>query len=153
MLCPDLLSFPGVIAHARCHVKGMMHTDVVNLSEVGARLRSERERLGASQEQFGLIGGVTRNSQATYEAGRRPCDTEYLLALMQRGIDVAFILTGVRGGDDLAEDEAELVDCFRSLTAANRIALLTVARSMRGEASPSRRVHASSSAFRGEDES
>lgn len=113
-----------------------MHTDVVNLSEVGARLRSERERLGASQEQFGSIGGVTRNSQATYEAGRRPCDTEYLLALMQRGIDVAFILTGERAANDLAEDEAELVDCFRSLTTANRIALLTVAKSMRGETSP-----------------
>ncbi|MCA1199159.1 helix-turn-helix domain-containing protein [Sphingomonas sp. R647] len=130
-----------------------MSTDVVSLSDVGARLRSERERLGVNQEAFGLIGGVTRNSQATYEAGRRPCDASYLLSLLQQGIDVGFIITGTRASDQIAADEAELLDCFRSLVPGERMALLTIARSMRGHPAPSNRVHATTGSYHGESES
>ena len=74
----------------------MMPTIVGNLVEVGSRLRSERERLAMNQDDFGLAGGVTRNSQSAYEAGRRAFDALYLSALPSIGVDVGYVMTGDR---------------------------------------------------------
>lgn len=128
-----------------------MHTDDVSLGEVGARLRAERERLGFNQADFGEVGGVTRNSQANYESGKRPCDAAYLLSLQRRGIDVSYIFTGRRTSDALRDDEHELLASFRALDASNQSALLTIAQTMAGRSMPSRALHTPRPDYAGEE--
>lgn len=61
----------------------------------GARLRSERERLGLSLVDLGKKTGVSKGSQILYEKGRPPT-ADYLVALGNLGADIIYILTGKR---------------------------------------------------------
>lgn len=78
-----------------------MSTDVVTLEKVGARLREERERLGKGQGAFGELGGVTRNSQQAYEAGRRAPDAAYLAQVADHGVDIGYVIAGARETTDV----------------------------------------------------
>lgn len=60
------------------------------------RLRIERERLGISQEAFGILGGVGKSSQWMYEQGRHWPTAEYLESLRQHQVDVGYLVTGIR---------------------------------------------------------
>lgn len=60
------------------------------------RLKTERERLGLSQEEFGRLGGVSKTSQWLYEAGKNWPTVEYLESLRDKGVDVRFLVTGNR---------------------------------------------------------
>lgn len=62
----------------------------------GDRLRSERERLGLNQTEFGQLGGVKKLAQINYEKGDRQPDAAYLAAIAAAGADVLYILTGSR---------------------------------------------------------
>lgn len=64
------------------------------MSTIAERLKSERQRLGLSQERMGAIAGVTKQSQINYEKGVRQPDVEYLAAVGEGGADVLFIVTG-----------------------------------------------------------
>lgn len=101
-----------------------------NLLEVGARLKQERERQGMSQTDFGQIGGVKRGSQLEYESGKRPFDVQYLLSLIQTGVDPHFILTGRRASDGLTADQSSIVSAFDALPPVNQRALLQLACSL-----------------------
>ncbi|MBF0127681.1 MAG: helix-turn-helix transcriptional regulator [Magnetococcales bacterium] len=68
------------------------------MSEKCNRIKEERSRLGLSQAAFGALGGVSRVAQESYEAGRRDVSTAYLAAIAAAGVDVMYILTGVRQG-------------------------------------------------------
>ncbi|CND31045.1 hypothetical protein [Yersinia pseudotuberculosis] len=83
-------------------------------SDIGERLREERERIGLSQMAFGEIGGVKKLAQLKYEQGRRAPDVIYLGAISKIGADVQFIVTGVRSTTALTNDEEELVNYYRS---------------------------------------
>ncbi|MBF0308994.1 MAG: helix-turn-helix transcriptional regulator [Magnetococcales bacterium] len=69
------------------------------------RLRAERKRLGLNQTEFAKIAGLTLQSQGNYESGRRTPDVAYLAAVATAGVDVGYLLTGVRtpGGSVPAE--------------------------------------------------
>ncbi|MEY0512919.1 helix-turn-helix domain-containing protein [Providencia manganoxydans] len=82
--------------------------------KTGERIRSERERIGLSQMAFGETGGVKKLAQLKYEQGERSPDVLYLAALSKIGVDVQFIVTGVRSSEALANDEAELISYYRS---------------------------------------
>lgn len=60
------------------------------------RLREERERRGESQPVFGAIGGIKKQTQIAYEQGKSCPDLMYLQALEGAGVDVQYILTGLR---------------------------------------------------------
>lgn len=64
----------------------------------GQRLREERERLGLNQVDFGAVGGVKKVAQINYEKGERQPDAAYLSAVAAAGVDVLYVLTGVRSG-------------------------------------------------------
>lgn len=66
------------------------------MSEMGARLRQERKRLGLSQREMGLVGGVAANAQGKYESGERVPKADYLAALAGAGVDVLYVLTNTR---------------------------------------------------------
>ncbi|MFJ2282061.1 helix-turn-helix domain-containing protein [Pseudomonas sp. NPDC087803] len=86
---------------------------------VGERLREERTRLGLNQDAFAQQGGITRNTQGSYEKGERNPDSAYLTAVAKAGVDVFYVLTGGRmpqhaGALDPAENQ--LIQQFRSLS-------------------------------------
>lgn len=87
------------------------------LDSVGARLRSERERLGYSQEAFAALAEASRPTQFNYESNKRAPDSNYLIAVAAAGADVLYILTGQRGTQPapaLKPDEAALLDNYRN---------------------------------------
>ncbi|MFW9268789.1 helix-turn-helix domain-containing protein [Pseudomonas sp. NR3] len=86
---------------------------------MGERLREERTRLGLNQEAFAQLGGITRNTQGSYEKGERNPDSVYLTAVLKAGVDVPYVLTGRRtrrGLEGLSEAEETLLHQFRILS-------------------------------------
>lgn len=63
---------------------------------VGGRLRQERERLCLSQSLFAGKVGVSRMTQVNYESGKRSPDALYLSAASESGVDVGYVVTGIR---------------------------------------------------------
>lgn len=66
------------------------------MSDFSDRLREERTRLRLNQEEMGQLGGVKKLAQFNYEKGERMPDAEYLGLLLFRGVDVQYLLTGIR---------------------------------------------------------
>lgn len=77
---------------------------------IGARLRSERERLGINQEDLASIGGVTRQTQSKYEKGERNPDSLYLSAVAEVGIDVRYVLTDFSASFNLSQDKKSALE-------------------------------------------
>ena len=77
---------------------------------IGDRLQAERNRLGLNQTEFAALGGVSKASQVNYEKGERSPDANYLSGLADAGVDVLYVLTGVK--------------CAVELTSTNRSHLL-----------------------------
>lgn len=71
-----------------------MSTHKPILEEIRARLREERVRLGASQENFAESAGVSRRTQMKYENGETSPDVAYLSGIADQGADVFYILSG-----------------------------------------------------------
>lgn len=63
---------------------------------LGQRLKDERERLKMNQTEFADACGVKKNAQIKYEKGERKPDTDYLENANEIGVDVAYVLTGIR---------------------------------------------------------
>jgi len=63
---------------------------------LGERLKLERKRLKFSQTKFGGLGGVKKGAQIAYESGNRNPDSSYFVNLVKIGVDVQFVLTGVK---------------------------------------------------------
>ena len=66
------------------------------MSNIGARLKEERERLEMTQVEMAEAASVTRVSQQNYENDRRVPDAEYLGALHKLGVDILYVITGER---------------------------------------------------------
>lgn len=121
--------------------------------EVGARLRSERSRLGLNQSDFGRLAAVSRRTQAGYEAGDGAPGAEYLAALAREGVDILYVVTGLPTGfgpaaveeasrpwtgataaESLRPAEVELVESFRRMSPPDQAAFRRLARSLAGGA-------------------
>jgi len=94
------------------------------MNEFNDRLKSERKRLGLSQEKFAALGGVTRDTQMNYENGSRKPDSAYLADLAGAGVDVLFLLTGNASDAPLTKDESDLLAGFRSLDVRGKAGVL-----------------------------
>ncbi|MCA8305474.1 helix-turn-helix domain-containing protein [Burkholderia seminalis] len=91
---------------------------------IGARLKEERMRVGMSQAEIAALGGLSNKTQLSYESDARSPDANYLAALAKVGVDVLYVITGVRAlPSTMAEDEAELLDSFRQLNEVGRTAI------------------------------
>lgn len=64
--------------------------------EIGVRLLEERSRLGLSQQGLADAIGGSRLSVSNYENGRSSPAAETLAAMEAAGVDVRFVLTGLR---------------------------------------------------------
>lgn len=97
------------------------------MSDIGLRLKQERERLGLSQAALGETCGVKKLAQFNYEKGERQPDALYLAALHRAGADVLFVLTGERTAPALLPpDESLLLARYRASPHALRDAALRV---------------------------
>lgn len=67
----------------------------VQYTKRGRRIFEERKRLNLTLPSFGDIGGVSKGSQILYEKGRPPT-ADYLAAIASAGVDILYVLTGVR---------------------------------------------------------
>lgn len=76
---------------------------------LGTRLREERERVGLTQSRLSILGEVSQNTQWLFEMDRRPPKADYLSAIAGTGIDINYVVTGVRCGraDDVAASALE----------------------------------------------
>lgn len=86
---------------------------------IGERLKEERVRLGYNQADFAAVAGVAKTSQFNYEKGERSPDAEYLAAAAAIGLDVLYVVTGVRTPlpvEGFSADEVALVAQYRQLS-------------------------------------
>ena len=93
-------------------------------------MRFERVRLGYKQEEFGILGGVNRNTQGSYERGDRNPDTIYLASIARIGVDVAYVITGSRAlphESTLSDPEKDVLNYLRSMSEENKLSLRRVA--------------------------
>ena len=89
-----------------------------------ARLKEERKRLKITQKKLAEAVGITEQAQVSYEKGRQPQFSGYLEALAREGLDVAYILTGERGGAVLSPEERELLRLYRSASLRGKAAAI-----------------------------
>lgn len=66
------------------------------MKEITQHLREERKRLGLTQEELAIIGGVKVNAQSIYERGFRVPNAIYLASIAKAGVDVLYVVTGRR---------------------------------------------------------
>lgn len=103
-------------------------SDGTNLS-IGIRIKEERERLGYTQGEFAELVNASRKSQMRWEQEGGPSpDAEALAIWSSEGVDVPYVLTGMRSRKaavpDLPADEQLLLEAYRSLPAVKRKELL-----------------------------
>lgn len=79
-----------------------------------ARLKAERKRLKLTQTQLAGLARTTKQSQLKYEKDLQKPGTEYLQAVAEAGVDVQYLLTGVRSEMALTPDERGLLALYRA---------------------------------------
>lgn len=93
---------------------------------IGERIREERERLGFSQPAFAALAEASKSSQISWEKETAYPNAKALATWAKVGVDVSYVLTGVRMSSDhvLATDEAELLSLFRASPLAVKAAAI-----------------------------
>lgn len=96
-----------------------------NSTLIGSRLREERERLELSQETLAGNCEVSRRTQVAWEKGEQFPNAEVLSQMATIGIDVLYVLTGVRGAiaqRQLSAEESALLDNYHHADEADQAA-------------------------------
>lgn len=85
--------------------------------DIGKRLKEERERLGLTQPQLGVLGGAGKTTVIAWERGTAYPNAAFLAAIAAAGVDVLYVVTGQRASAPalapLKPDEAALLDNYR----------------------------------------
>lgn len=66
------------------------------MKKISERLAEERVRLNMNKSQMASAGKVANSTYTNYEEGNRSPDADFLAAIAEAGVDVQYILTGVR---------------------------------------------------------
>lgn len=91
---------------------------------IGERLKEARDALKLNQTAFAALAGTSRQTQSNYEKGERMPDAIYLATIAHVGVDVQYVLTGVRARvgeisttvrESLSPKEQAIVEMFRTL--------------------------------------
>lgn len=67
--------------------------------EISIRLKDDRTRLGYSQADFARKLEISREGLRLYENGAREIGAEFLAKAVQLGVDVQYVLTGIRSSN------------------------------------------------------
>ncbi|MCI1014995.1 helix-turn-helix domain-containing protein [Herbaspirillum sp. C7C2] len=98
----------------------------MEISPFGERLKSERKRLGFSQEAFAAVGGVRKQAQISYEQGKTLPDIGFMAAVSKIGVDVSYVIFGVQAADALTADERQILEGYRHLDIIGKARVLGV---------------------------
>lgn len=91
---------------------------------IGDRLLEERRRLDLNQTEMGKLGGVAYGTYANYELNKRFPDAECLAKLYAAGVDVLYVISGVRNVATLSNRDSVLLEQFHQMdTRAQRATL------------------------------
>lgn len=92
------------------------------------RLKEERERLKLTQPQFAEAAGAKKRTLIDWEKGVSSPTAVQLSALDKIGVDVLYVVTGVRSNVSstrhLTPDEQQLLDLFRAAPLAVKAAAM-----------------------------
>lgn len=102
------------------------------LEGFSARLREARIELHHDQSRFAELGGVKKNTQISYEAGRTPPGIDYLYRLAEHGIDIGYLLTGRRTEGGGSVEQELLLDAFERLSMREREAVMHLVLALAG---------------------
>ena len=108
---------------------------------IGKRLREAR--LAArfrSQGDLADAIGIKRESQNRFESGRQTPGGDYLAKAAEAGLDVIYVLTGIRGA--LSTEEAALLDNYRAACADQQAKLLETSRTFASAPAPGKKAKA-----------
>lgn len=101
------------------------------LADFCDRLRAERKRLDLNQAALGAAGGVSKDAQLNYESGSRSPDSNYLSAVARVGVDVLYVLTGVRSAQTpQSSEELRLIQAYKDLDSEDRNAIIRIVGSL-----------------------
>lgn len=81
----------------------MIRVNAILLPEISERLKAARTSIGLKQIELAQAGGVSRATQMSYEAGTTEPTTEYLRNIQKTGIDISFVLFGIKTPESVAE--------------------------------------------------
>lgn len=59
-------------------------------------MKEERERLGMTQQEMAALGGSSLRTMQGYESGSFAPKTEFLASVASAGVDISYVVTGVR---------------------------------------------------------
>lgn len=109
------------------------------------RLKSERERIGLSQPQLGELVSAGKTTVINWEKGASAPDAEQLATMNGAGLDVPYILFGVRSQQlppeaTLPPDEQVLLDNYRNAPAGVKSGVKTTLRAFAPAPSGKRRA-------------
>ena len=91
------------------------------------RLKEERKRLKLTQTELATAGGVVKKSQVVYESGKGASPSaDYLEKIASIGVDVQYLLTGIRSEVALNPEERMALTYFRGAEPSIRKAALAV---------------------------
>ncbi len=101
------------------------------LSGVGERIQEVRKEMKMNQEGFASKMGVSKRTQAAYEAETSSPNAAYLAELASADVDVLYILTGQRlQPTTLPPDESALLDNYRHLGEEQKASINAVSEAM-----------------------
>lgn len=109
-------------------------TQMANIAE---RIKEERQRLGLSQDKFGGIAGVSKQTVIAWEKGTTSPTIVQLSELAAHGLSAKYVLTGNSCGSVVSSDdeslnnsEKMLLSCMRKLIPEYQEILSNIAESM-----------------------
>ena len=96
----------------------MALTTTKQRQEIGARLKSERERLGFTERQIAQLLGIPIEQYQQEESGKHDPGIFCMPRLNACGFDILYIITGERYKP--VQEESELLQRFRELSLRGR---------------------------------
>lgn len=96
------------------------------MENIGDRLREERKKLALSQREFSRLVGVTTQAQFKYEHNKILPRANYFININSIGVDVNYVLFGIRGELVRNEEERDLLNLFRTSKELKKFILFAI---------------------------
>lgn len=94
--------------------------------QIHTRLVEERERLGLTQTEMAKRGGVAFRTYCDYESGKSEPRASFFADASVHGLDVQYVVTGVRSASAMRPDEEMVLSGYRRLDEKGRAGVLAL---------------------------
>lgn len=95
------------------------------MANIAERIKEERERLGLSQEKFGRIAAVSKQTVIAWEKGSTSPTAMQLAEMAKRSLDAVYVLTGQRTpvAQPLSVRESCMLENYRAMAEEDKAAV------------------------------